>query len=307
MSSWWAILMAIGATILINLGFALQKRGAALAAAGEGRRSLFRIRVWRSGIVIMLAGWGLYFVAAKFAPISIVQPTLGAGLAVLALFSVFYLHEKISRREWAAFAAMLIGVLLLGLSSRGVEKPIAPDTMRLLTLTASAGLAGAALYFWSVRRKTSRLRSDALLGVAAGLLIGLGSLYIKAMFNYLEEDAVSLGLSPSALAAEMSLRRLLAFGLCLPVVIVGNILGIAVVQVGFRQGKALVVVPVQQVTNKAVAIVGGMAALGEPLPEAPALSAMRLSAFVLILIATVFLARFGGETMAEKMTGNNRT
>jgi len=304
MPTWVAILMAIVATVMINFGFALQKQGSTRAAAkrAEGKSgSLARVPVWRAGIIIMMAGWGLYFVSVKFAPISIVQPALGAGMAVLALFSVFYLHEKISALEWIAFAAMLGGIVLLGLSAGSEPAPATPAGKLLFSLTAVLVLISSARYYFGRRAKGGLVRADVLLGILAGVLIGLGSLYIKAMFNYLDESNLAQTLSAAEQAAEMGRRRLIGFGVLLPVVIAGNVLGIAVMQLGFRHGKALVVVPVQQVTNKVVAIVGGMAALGETLPENAGQAALRLIALILILLATAALARFGGETVAEKI------
>jgi hypothetical protein len=62
-----------------------------------------------------------------------------------------------------------------------------------------------------------------------------------------------------------------------------------------------VVVSLESVIYKAVAIIGGMLALAESLPEDPLRSAMRVAAFVLILFGTAALARFGGAEVAEKM------
>jgi hypothetical protein len=96
-------------------------------------------------------------------------------------------------------------------------------------------------------------------------------------------------------------QRLIGFGVCLPVLIAANIVGMGVMQSGFQHGKALVVVSVEAVINKVVAIIGGMLALAEALPEDPAKAAMRVAAFILILFGTAALARFGGAEVAEKM------
>ena len=271
-------MLAIAGTTLINLGFALQKRGATLAVTAEGQpRGLFTVRTWRAGLFTTTGGWALYFIAAKFAPISIIQPALGAGLAVLALFSVFYLHEKISAVEWAAFGSMLAGIVLLGLSA-GSEPPPTPPAGLMLIMVSAAMAAAAAGLFVLGRREGSK-RPDVLLGLAAGLLIGIGSLHIKAMYNY---DA------PGAAGSHA-----IAFGVCLPLIVAGNVLGIVVMQYGFRRGKALVVVPVESVFNKVVVIIAGMLALNEALPADAADATMRVAGFVLIIGATGALARFG--------------
>ena len=129
------------------------------------------------------------------------------------------------------------------------------------------------------------MRTDSLLGIFSGLFIGLAALYTKAMFTFSEDG-----------------QTLIAFGICLPVVIGANLIGLAVMQSGFQHGKALVVVSLEAVLNKVVAIVGGMLALAEHLPEEPARAGMRLLAFVLILFGTGALARFGGGEVGEKIS-----
>jgi hypothetical protein len=84
-------------------------------------------------------------------------------------------------------------------------------------------------------------------------------------------------------------------------VFAANIVGLGVMQSGFQRGKALVVVSLEAVINKVVAILGGMIALAEFLPEDPTRSGMRIAAFILILFGTSALARFGGAELAEKM------
>jgi drug/metabolite transporter (DMT)-like permease len=232
----------------------------------------------------MTGGWGLYLVSTKFAPISIIQPTLGVGLAVLALFSVFYLREKIGPLEWTAFFAMLTGMILLGVSATDEGTPPLPEWPPLLGVTAVVLAVSAVAYALGKRGVLAGARTDALLGIFSGLFIGLGALYTKAMFTFIDNE-----------------QQVIGFGLCLPVLIAANVIGMGVMQGGFQHGKALVVVSTEAVLNKVVAIVGGMVALAEFLPDDPAKSTMRIAAFILILFGTAALARFGGAEMGEVM------
>lgn len=290
MRVWVAILIAVAATSLMNFGLALQKKGAAsLPRIGEERggkvlEAFLSTRIWLVGTALMLGGWGLYLVSARFAPISIIQPTLGVGLAILAVFSVFYLREKIAVLEWIAFAAMLTGMLLLGASATEEGRPPLPQWPLLLSTTAVVLAIAALAYGLERRGALAGMRTDFLMGVFAGLFIGVAALYTKAMFTFLDGE-----------------QRLIGFGVCLPVLILSNVVGLGMMQSGFQHGKALVVVSVEAVINKAVAIIGGMLALAEALPEDPARSAMRVVAFVLILFGTGALARFGGAELGEKI------
>jgi len=288
MPVWAAILMAMAATVMINLGFVLQKQGAVRAAsekaAGQSG-ALVRIRVWRLGIAVMVAGWGLYFAAVKFAPISIVQPALGAGLAVLALFSVFYLKEKITLIEWVALVGMIIGIALLGLSSIEESTAKLPDGFKLLVITGGILLLTILAYLLGKRGRLGGFRTDSLLGIVSGLFIGLGAIYLRSMFLFVDND-----------------QKLLGYGICLPVLVIAYVLGLGVMQSGFQHGKALIVVALEAVSNKVIAIFGGMFALAEYLPQNRTLAIMRVIAFVLLLSGSGVLSRFGGKEVAEKIS-----
>ncbi len=290
MPVWVAILVAVLATSLMNFGLALQKKGAAalpkigVDKGGRVFKAFLSSRVWVAGTVLMTGGWALYLVSTKFAPISIIQPTLGVGLAVLALFSVFYLHERIGGLEWTAFAAMLSGMILLGLSATEEGRPPLPEWPPLLGVSGAVLGLSAVAYVLGKRGVLAGIRTDSLLGMVSGLFIGLAALYTKAMFTFLDEG-----------------QRIVGLGLCLTVVIAANVVGLGIMQSGFQRGKALVVVCLEAVINKVVAIFGGMIALAEFLPEDPVRSKMRVAAFVLILFGTAALARFGGAELAGRL------
>lgn len=290
MPVWVAILVAVLATSLMNFGLALQKKGAAslpkigVDKGGRVFKAFLSSRVWVAGTALMTGGWGLYLVSTKFAPISIIQPTLGVGLAVLALFSVFYLRERIGELEWTAFGAMLTGMILLGLSATEEGRPPLPEWPPLLGVSAAVLGLSAIAYVLGKRGVLAGIRTDSLLGMVSGLFIGLAALYTKAMFTFLDEG-----------------QNFVGFGLCLTVVIAANVVGLGIMQSGFQRGKALVVVCLEAVINKVVAIFGGMIALAEFLPEDPVRSKMRIAAFVLILFGTAALARFGGAELAERL------
>lgn len=289
MPIWAAILMAVVSTSIMNLGMALQKKGAASLPkigreeGGKVAAAFFKSKPWLVGTGLVLGGWGLYFASAKFAPLSIIQPALGAGLAVLALFSVFYLREKATPLEWAAFSAMLLGIVFLGLSAPEEHDPVLPEWPSLLAVTGGILALSGAAYVLGKRGSLAGMRTDAMLGIFSGLLIGLGALYIKAMFTFADHD-----------------QELAGFGVCLPLVLLFQIMGLIVMQSGFQHGKALVVVPLQSVLNKVVAILGGMAVLAEGLPQEPLKAALRIIAFIFILFGSAALARFGTAEALEK-------
>ena len=282
MSIWSAIALSLAATCCYQVGIVMQKISADRMPPIElGThqphvvRAFFRSPMWLGGIAVMTAGWVLFLKAIANAPVSIVQPVLGFGLCLLALFSVVFLHERLRPLEWAGIALMILGIVLLGLSAAAGSSRSAAVTMLPLVLVSVAMLA---LVAGAVRlaRAGYGVPLPIVLGFAAGVLVGLGALYAKGLFLSLEAGA-----------------RMLAWLVFLPLMTVANIGGLWVQQAGFQQGRALIVVATNAVTNKIVTIAGGMATLGELLPSDPNLALARVAGFVTILIGTAVLARFG--------------
>ncbi len=56
-------------------------------------------------------------VALAISPVSIVQPVMGSGLGIAALFSNYYLHEQLSKAEWTGCGIVMAGTIGVGLSA----------------------------------------------------------------------------------------------------------------------------------------------------------------------------------------------
>jgi uncharacterized membrane protein len=284
MSIWSAIVLAVIATCCYQLGTILQKTAAdhmpPLRLDGTQRaamRAFLRSPLWLGGLGVTLAGWALFLKAIANAPVSIVQPVLGFGLCLLALLSVVFLHERLRPAEWLGIALMVGGVVLLGVSAGQAREPIA-----MVSLPGLAAMSLAMVTLLGLAAQIGRagrwMPPALVLGFASGVLIGLAALYTKALFLSLDAGSAILG-----------------WAIFLPLTLLANLGGLWVTQAGFQQGRALIVVAMNAVTNKVITIVGGMAALGELLPADAALAATRLAGFVAILAGTVLLARFGAK------------
>ena len=290
MSIWTAIGLSVLATCCYQVGMVMQKiaadrlprLGLALRQ-GEVYRAFMRSPLWLGGFGVTTTGWVFFLVAIANAPVSIVQPVLGFGLALLAVFSVVFLHERLRATEWAGIVLMMAGVVLLGVSGAG-EARAAGDMSLSALLAVSVVLLGGLAAAVPLGRAGRTVPLPLILGFGSGVLIGLAALYTKGFFLSLH----------GGLAA-------LAWLVFLPVMLVANIAGVWVQQAGFQQGRALIVVAMNAVTNKVVTILGGVAILGESLPAEPTLAGARLVGFVTILAGTVVLARFGGEQVATEI------
>ena len=295
MSIWAAIALSVFATSCYQVGTVMQKVGADRMPRLQlrlGQRDVFRAflrsPIWLGGIGVTIAGWVLFLKAIANAPVSIVQPVLGFGLCLLALFSVVFLRERLRPLEWTGTALMIGGITLLGLSAaRESTHSLSVSTVPLFAVSfAMVALLAAAI---PLARAGFGVPPPVLLGFATGVLIGLGALYTKGLFLSLENGSAWV-----------------AWLVFVPLMLIANIGGLWVQQAGFQQGRALIVVAMNAVTNKAVSIVGGMATLGELLPAEPSLALARLAGFATILVGTAILARFGEADIGRDLAAPER-
>lgn len=109
------IAAAIGASILYNTSIALQALEAREVPGEHSLRPsligrLVRNRRWLGATALGLAGWPLEIGALLLAPLTLVQPCLASGLILLLWLGAKKLGEAPGRREWAAVAAIVVGV-----------------------------------------------------------------------------------------------------------------------------------------------------------------------------------------------------
>src|SRR5262249_51877371 len=118
------LLLALASAAALNWGYYAQHGAAAALPPLTLRRPvyslalLFRNRRWVVGFFTGIGGWVFYVAAAALAPLSLVQAASAGGIALLA-----GLVGGLSRRERAAVAIAVTGLVLLGLSLIRVHVP----------------------------------------------------------------------------------------------------------------------------------------------------------------------------------------
>jgi hypothetical protein len=109
------IVCAVAASLLYNTSIALQALEARNVSPEYGLQpsligKLLRNRRWLGATLLGLAGWPLEIGALLLAPLTVVQPCLAVGLVLLLWLGVTRLGETPGRREYAAVAAIAVGV-----------------------------------------------------------------------------------------------------------------------------------------------------------------------------------------------------
>jgi ABC-type nickel/cobalt efflux system permease component RcnA len=163
--------LALGSTAALNWGFLRQHGAASSLPRLTVRRPLRSLRLlfsdlrWVVGFVVGLAGWALYVVALRLAPLSLVQAVSAGGVGLLAVLVSLLLgasHAALPGHGKTVMAAYLVGL-------RGsLRQALGIGLTVTATHTAGVLLLGVAL---SASRTLAPERVYPWLGLASGLLL----------------------------------------------------------------------------------------------------------------------------------------
>jgi uncharacterized membrane protein len=279
---WIAILITIVASTACSVGKALQKEATRhlprFSLEEKILRQYWLNTTWVAGLAADLGGGVIQIAAFALAPVSIVQPVSGVGLVGLAVYSHFFLKEKLQHWEWVAVGLAGTGTLGVGASSGGGAPPAAPPSpLRMLLVLSLVGAGVAALTAVRARQRARARRgaadkaAAALYGLQAGGCFGLSAACCRTGFI-------------------MAARRWTwaPFGLGASVALSGT--GFVLQTCGLKEGSTVVVCTCVAVTSMATGVAVGLLGLGEPLPGSLAAGAARLLSWAMILGGVVALA-----------------
>ena len=127
-----ALFAAAGITVSYGLATVLQSVGAKSTSGSEGLDPGLMVRLLRSipyliGLALDGAGFLLTVVALQSLPLFVVEAFTAGALAVTAVAAATWLKIPLSRGEWGGVAAVVAGLVALGLSA-GADEDVALDT-----------------------------------------------------------------------------------------------------------------------------------------------------------------------------------
>ena len=269
-----ATALAVLASTALTIGLYFMKREAErLPSLGGGWRpsawsAFMRDPWWVTGVGLQVIGYGMYLAALRGAPLSVVHTALNAGIAFFVVLAVCGLGERVRGLEWVGVAAVVAGMMALGVSLSATTEPTRPPRgtgVFCLTLLSAAAVA------LPLDRAPGRAIG---LSVASGLTLGLSGIFAKGLAN-----AASL---PAALTS-MDLLLTLAT----------NLVGFALMQGAMQAGRGVVVVPIFSVLSNLVPIVGGILVYGEPMSGDGVAGLLRPLAILLALGGAGLLGALG--------------
>ncbi len=164
------LICAVAASVLFNLGIALQALEARAAPKGEGLHvsllvTLVRRRRWLAGLLLGALGVPLQILAFAWAPFVVVEPLLACGLLVLLAIGRRLLGESPTLDAVLGVVAIIAGIGLIAWGAPGQQ-----DTHRgaAAVLGVMAGMVGASLIPFAVRGRRLDTAMTANLGSACG-------------------------------------------------------------------------------------------------------------------------------------------
>ncbi|KAH7574694.1 hypothetical protein JRO89_XS03G0331700 [Xanthoceras sorbifolium] len=121
---WESICLTLAATAGNNIGKVLQKKGTVILPPLSFKLKVIRAyavnRAWLIGFLMDIFGALLMLRALSQAPVSVIQPVSGSGLAILSIFSHFYLKEVMNAIDWMGIT--LAGIGTIGVGAGGEEQ-----------------------------------------------------------------------------------------------------------------------------------------------------------------------------------------
>jgi multidrug transporter EmrE-like cation transporter len=282
----YALGLAVFASTLLTVGLYFMKREAErLPSLGGGWRlaawwAFMRDGWWLSGLLLQVAGYGLYFLSLRAAPLSIVHAVLNGGIVLFVLLAAVGLGENPRPVEWFAVVVITVSLIILSLSLASTPAVGAAEHGTLLFSLAVLGLAALALALDPQPDRTIGL------SIASGLVLGLAAVYAKGLAN-------GIGLTADA-----------AFRLLLTVS--ANLVGFAMMQAAFQRARGVVVMPLFAALSNLVPIVGGILVFGEALPSQQPAAVLRPLAFTLAILGAALLAGFGERTGPPSLNPERR-
>lgn len=279
------IALALVATGAYNAGFVLEKQALARLPAINVKqprqllRTLFTAPAWLIGFLCTVFGLGCQVVVLAILPISVVQPLQAAGIAVLLILAWLLLGERATSRDGWRLAAVVLSVVLLGLS---VDSHTRPGTRQpptgTMTLVLGVSFVVAMVLYWTAHRSAGRHHLPATgmsSGLATGLLYGMSGLGLKGLSGELAHRTLT------------GMIAILPFSPYLYVVLGSSAGGMVLFQTALQRCRASVVIPTSNVAGSCYVLVLGTWLFHESLPTNPMAFTLRVGGFAVAVLALV--------------------
>ncbi|XP_065019223.1 probable magnesium transporter NIPA9 isoform X1 [Musa acuminata AAA Group] len=284
---WESICLTLMATAGNNIGKVLQKKGTVILPPLSFKLKVISAyisnKLWVVGFLMDISGAILMLRALSQAPVSVIQPVSGCGLAILCVFSHFYLKEVMNALDWVGIA--LAGAGTIGVGFGGEEQngsivslfhlPLMGFSVALL-FVGSSGYMAAHLQEAKARSRTAQMHSEVIeeiiFGLESGILFGMASVISKMGFVFSEQGFSKI-----------------VVPICISISICCSATGFVYQTRGLKHGRAIVVSTCAAVASIVTGVLAGMLALGEHMPTSPVARVTLLLGWLFIILGVILL------------------
>ncbi|CAL5435810.1 unnamed protein product [Camellia sinensis] len=303
---WESICLTIAATAGNNIGKVLQKKGTVILPPLSFKLKVIRAyafnKAWIIGFLMDMFGAALMLQALSQAPVSVIQPVSGCGLAILSVFSHFYLKERMNIIDWVGIA--LAGIGTIGVGAGGEEQQASSISIAHLPWLAFVVaflfvvvlLNGWLRIYRRHRREQEMMQSEVveeiIYGLESGILFGMlkftTSVYQGEFLGGVNARVASVISKMGFVFLEQGFSKLLVPA-CISISVCCSGTGFFYQTRGLKHGRAIVVSTCAAVASIVTGVLAGMLALGERLPSAPMARLSVLLGWFFIILGVVLL------------------
>jgi drug/metabolite transporter (DMT)-like permease len=286
------ISLALFTTSAYNTGLILEKRALGQMPALEVRRvvhvvgRLLASPAWLAGFALMLTGLACQVIVLTFEPVSVVQPVLASGVALVLVLSRFVLRERLGGAEAACVGVMAGSVVLLALSAGGTgsgDTGHSSSAGLMAAVIVPSVLLGLAVAAAPLRGHPGRHRAPATgicFGLGTGLLYGVASLATKGLSDILAGHHTLAGLIGGILTSPY----LYVLGGC-------SAAALLLYQAALQACRASILIPVSSVASSVYFVLAGTWLFHEHVPSDPVKLGLRVAGIALAGVVLVVLSR----------------
>jgi multidrug transporter EmrE-like cation transporter len=258
-----------------QLGYLCKHRGAVCAPQVKiqeplrSAKELLASRWFAIGMVVCAGAFALHVAALALAPLSTVQAVLSTGVVMLAVLGNLLFGHAITRQQWLGVGMTATGLTLLVLTLPAPDGTGSHFATPGLIAFEAATLAIGALLIAAPRMGAPVHHHGVLLGAAAGVLIGVSDVAVKALTGMAGDGLLGVVASP-----------------WLPLAVLAGVLAFLASARGFQEGEAVPVIASTSTAANLTCIVGGIVVFGDAL-AAGILLGVQLAAFALVAAAAL--------------------
>jgi uncharacterized membrane protein len=205
-------------------------------------RKLLLTPIWLLGAILGITGFFVYLIALQNFELSVVKPLVNTNLAFTFLFAYIFFKEQLKWTEWVGIIGIMMGMVFLGIITRG-----STGFIELVPLIGLMVITIVGIIILGTFIITERVHNQEFFySISAGIFYGLGAIFSKAILIFL---------SPIT-NINLLIFTMIAFSLSYIVAIVSQ-------QFAFNNGRLSIVSPITNSISVLIPVFGAVIVFNE--------------------------------------------